>query len=563
MMEWAWVAAGDWTPIANDDIGYLETIFTIQGYQYEIYTHDPEDMGAGNQYWAILKLWGFYPKGKDYVGLDEAILTEATWDAYPWNANDPSDPAQCPGWGIGDGEFSDWWMLCRFLGEMTEDQVGQPAYESQPSYNWPLEYDNPRLFEDLDYGDRNDSIYEAWLFYQNYSGDWDTAISEAPGGIKPAIRWLRYMAREGNDPFKHIIENPQGYYFDDCFLNNLYFSSAVNQGYLFDDEYTYCTSWLRSEQYWYWTVGGGNYTNCQLDGLNNMQQFTISDEWDGGNNHEDLLMEWPLDHTVVTNSTGGWMQHIHKLTYLVLDREGLVEIFEWDNLDESINSLQGLIAMNGGTHYSPWDAGGFLLWEQLHAGGNGASGDMDFFSDSLLTNCTYIAVADTSSPPPYGNQDIDVRNFGTSRTNRIRRLSSSTTYSSRERPDFTTDIDRLIRSKEVINFKIYKSDIKNVASRVKVEYDYDDGGGNYLKSTEWEHWHQLPAIIDNYATTHGESPTGEELLNYYGLDKIGYNDEGLPDIYYSSQLILQVNNTSDQPTAEKIRRANLNSPIKI
>ena len=69
-----------------------------------------------------------------------------------------------------------------------------------------------------------------------------------------------------------------------------------------------------------------------------------------------------------------------------------------------------------------------------------------------------------------------------------RKSRDGTTTSSRDW-SITSDIDRLIKANEVLEYKIYKSDLKKLASRVKVEYD---------KSPFAQHEGKTGILIDDF-----------------------------------------------------------------
>ena len=103
------------------------------------------------------------------------------------------------------------------------------------------------------------------------------------------------------------------------------------------------------------------------------------------------------------------------------------------------------------------------------------------------------------------------------------------------------DVDLVINSKEVINYKASKTKPNKIISRIKVKYDYSEQDGGYLKETDWIKWNELGNIT-------GED---EDLLDYYGLDKTGVDENGEPNIYKNSEHIIESQYIYDEETALK------------
>ena len=567
MMEWAWYHRGDFGMMQEDEYshgGSVEYLFAIQGYNWEIYIRDPKYIvtnPAQHKYWTIMKLWGFFPKNRDYVGMDQNIISAATYESQVWYPSSyPGLPA-CPGWS-NDGT---WFGLVSFLCNVDEDtDIGVPAGDH---FGWPIEYDRPRIYQELEHdlaGAGNIDVYDAWRYYKDEGYDWDAALYFAELNDTPSrkyLTWLRMFTEEAVNEIHYIEDPANAEDVEVSFFVNLCYSNGVHGGLLtWDQASGYNCEWLKSTQEWYW-VNEGNEINCQFDGLGNMDQWAWSEEWESSHSHEDNLLEWIIESKVVGRE-GGSSTRIRKRTYILFDvKEGLKEIWGWGDseAEENLHKLAGICASRGGSHYGQLGYESYNLYEYDYRDGDSLLGNTDGIPilypgmDNPWKSLLYV---DMPSPPPYGNWDLDLQSYSTSRTMHSRKSRDGTTTSSRDW-SITSDIDRLIKANEVLEYKIYKSDLKKLASRVKVEYDYDDGSSTFYKSTDWEYWYELPAIIENYQTIYGLIPTGQELLDYYGLDKTGYDEDGVPNEFFASQKVISLHNTSNDATAEKVRRAHL------
>lgn len=103
------------------------------------------------------------------------------------------------------------------------------------------------------------------------------------------------------------------------------------------------------------------------------------------------------------------------------------------------------------------------------------------------------------------------------------------------------DVDLVINSSEVISYKASKTKANKIISRVKVKYDYSDQDGVYLKETDWIKWNELGNI----------SGEDEDLLDYYGLDKTGTDENGTLNIFKNSEHIIESKYIYDEETALK------------
>tara|TARA_Y100000401_G_scaffold108354_1_gene103567 strand:- start:12286 stop:18120 length:5835 start_codon:yes stop_codon:yes gene_type:complete len=552
MMEWGWVSRG-WNNIDGSGIQTdIEVMMAIIGFQYEIHTKTDSNNDE-NFYWVVFRAMGYLPKERDYIGFPDNILTEVEFtnhyhpNGFEWQMSPP-----CPNWGE-----ESWWHLQRYLTDITN-----------PGNNFPIEYENRKQFGDITSYTDNKDLYTAYTFIKDNGYDFDAAEEFAQinaTDLVPYVQTLRFLDFTNfNRP--SYIEDPTEV-LDDCFLTNFYFTSGEDQNLWYSlspssDDLKYTTQWLRNTQQYHTFM----YSECNYQGLENIDEWSGMDEFNADFYETwDLLYEYPMESKEIYSGVANSNYHINRKVYLITGSLNVAtqQIFGLQGQATSLTNLS--IALQVGSHKGENQYSTAEKYRVEYRNGTYPTSSSTY---KPLVNYNSNGMAfyiDYPLPAKFGNFDLETnvssrdgqRPNTTGRVKNYGKNTNATSTSSQYR-QYATDVDRLIKANEVIDYKISRTKVNDVVSRVKVEYDFNDGDNTYYKSTEFEKWSDLPAVRNNFYVTNGEQyPTGVELLDFYGLDKTGFDEDGTPSEYFASQKILQLNNTSDDATAEKIRRAYL------
>jgi len=570
------------------DQGWSEALMCLVGYTFEIYTYKKGDSVADydNRYHSIFRFYYLLPKANDYFANDTHLMSNDVEIFFSTDYHfDPTsfwiapDGQACPEWFGYGYELNHWWQIQLLSCQIEDDEVATPY-----DIGWPLQYDMPRTFgslmDEVGFFDSevNMPLYDAWtyLIEGSTAGDWEATLMAFITGFPEAINSLYWLAYNSLPKDSLVWEQigitnpPENYYqrgdlSSDLFIQNIIFTStAYGWSYGADEKHHVPWLWDTPEYHWY---GYGAEVSCQREGLRHMGQWTSNVDWGIPYSSSGFLNLEEYYHLFEdsTVADGNFMDRIHKLTWVGRGDHCkeiiLNEIASDEGYDIHTHHYKSL------AYYEHRSIDGLPLPGDKVAQFTSVNVGLDDYSDILNDITTRQETRESSLfniygdndwhiIAPFGNYDNDQALYGQgmSRANRIITGESSTTRSSR---DYASDIDRLINSKEVIDYKVYQSKPDKICSRVKVQFDHDKTTGTFYQETDWEYWYEPSGIMSNWSIEFGAAPIGDELLNYYGLDQTGYDDDGTPSIYAATSKVIQLKNTADLPTAEKVRRAHL------
>tara|TARA_B100000519_G_scaffold197368_2_gene205103 strand:- start:1137 stop:6974 length:5838 start_codon:yes stop_codon:yes gene_type:complete len=586
MLEWAYHIIYNFNSFGAslDGISSQDAMLCLIGYKLEIFTKaggQPE----GNIYHSVLRNYYYLPKANDYYSNPDALLTQDVFTTYPWTGytqvGNSWEDNMCPGWdGNGVNSTAAWKTFVNHLVEINPSDIVELDI---PNYSLP--YTDIRTIEEpmnssyTGDPDVNMEIYRAWTYLnQESNGDWEHAKLHIQAVDPSALTGLYWLAINGGG-LAYSTDNISSEYeqlglsnsniedynkVDELVLMNLSYCSTRDYGTFDDMSLNYICPWLITSANTYWEQNG----SCLYNGLEDMSEWcNLADTQDGL-----ILEEISIDEPMAVADYPGVIEDIKKEVFVCRGGKASAAIINEVAVEDNYNIAEHLFKVaytekKGITatsfqsssneyerYYNTPDITEVLdIGVDLICVDSGGGSIYNIYMEEQ-----YMIDA------PFGSIEAEEARYGAgfNRANNTENLRTTATTR-----DNDTDIDRLIKSNEIIDYKIYQSKISDVCSRVKVLFDRDPSSGTYYKETEWEYWNEPQGILQNWIEINGTDPTGEELLDYYTADKTGYDEDGVPSIYAATSKVIQLDNTDHLPTAEKVRRAylgqNMNQHTKM
>ena len=616
MNEWLFFHEFDQSNYCNGELGSFDFMLPLAllSYQVEIYARKAALAGGDNHYHSVITLYGYVPKSTDYMGNESFLLSQSVWDSYPWIGFDYDIPF-CPGWGGIQDSHDNWDAFIRYLVDTGFDDGEEVDWLGQPGIGltWPPSGNSPRTLLDIADVEISSDIDDCDELYE-FLGLWNThcqANSFNVFGGGTILEWFEENLPSGVDFCKFMIlmantgeatsltadflgvstSSMPDYYESDGTISayHLYLSamSHYNVSSGFADSGYRGVPWLEISQEDYYN-GQGGFTNCWFNGLDILANNNFGyDIWAYFETSPSSGAALDVTRVIpITTASGNSIEcksfviTPNSNGYANLLTNGSAELggLDYSTTEISLNKhTRNLVyffssATNGvhsnGQEFRNYD------WRSTNQNDPLSSSDpmWDYILDNNSTrvpigivNAWGFRNGDESNwhIAPHGNilHDYSIYGEGINRYNS--RISTSTTASFRA----DSSIDTIIKADEIIKCKIYQSNPKKIVSRVKVKFDYNEEASSYSQETDWEYWSDMNGIKGTYYLLNGEYPTGEEILDYYSLERQGYDEDGTPNIYAASSKIIECKNTSDIETAEKIRRSylgmHMNQKIKM